>query len=322
MSEPVHSVSGKQPASPAVKPIVRVDDWTLAQGYRQCRQKAKRHFPELIWSIGNLPGEEHGAVSAILVHFHNGLKLADQRRVGVPNQDLVSELRDDLGDALAGRAVSLESAALADTVRRYGIPRQFLFEFVDGIDWLMRFPPPETWEDLLAIASRVGGSVVAAAMPIFEARDPAAALRAIPLGQALVVTSWLHSAARMARKGIQRLATRDFQDCEMPPGDLARRPAPKPLAWLARLYGHRIEQLLREAAPLLQSVNYDGARVVKTVTALCFAAANEVRLHPDSLISDGGILPESVVGRLRRRHFLGLAMELPFEVAGVHGDSH
>lgn len=277
----------------------------------------------MIWAISNLPAEEHGAISAILLHLQHGLALAAQSHPNVTNQDLVSDLRDDLGNALNGRAVSLELAALADTICRYRIPRQYLFEFVDGVDWLMRFPPPPTAEDLMDVATRVGGSVMAAAIQVFGAHDPAAIGPALKLGQALLITAWLGSAMADAKAGRQRLATADFHACDLQPSDLADRPPLKPLTWFARLQGHRIEQLLREAAPLLGYLNYDGARVVKALMAASFRAANNVRIQPQLLLDpEDGILSESALRKMKRRYFLGLSVELPFETVPANGQGH
>jgi len=290
-----------------------INEQAVENGYRSCRKLAKQHFQPVFWTISNLPAAEHGAVCALLMHLHRGLELASRGSSDALNQDQVAEFRDDLGDAIGGMCVSPELAALSDAHQRFNIPRQFVFEFIEGIDWLMRFPPPDSWEDLLAVASRIGGSIMAAACYVFQMNSAAGNHFAIRLGQALTVTWWLNTAGRDVRRSQQRLAIDDFEQSEMDPTALTGITAGQQLTWFARLYGHRIEQLLRDTAPLLDHLDYDGVRVAKALASVCFCAANNVRLHPEMLLKDG-IVTAADLRRLNTQHFLGLEPALPFSV--------
>lgn len=305
-----HRLSGP---STAVRTFVPLNEATIERGYRLCRQQARQRFPSLIWAISNLPGDEHGAVCALLGHLDAGLTMARQRQTELVNQDAIADLRDNLADALQGSCVSAELAALADTQQRFGLPLQFLFEFIEGVDWLMRFPAPETWEDVESVAARTGGALMAAAVGIVDGHGEAAIRPAVQLGQALMIAAWLDSLLVDMQAGIQRLATADFRECEIDPAGFTRMPAGKPVTWLARLYGHRLEQLLKGAAPLLHQVNYDGARVVKALAAIVFRLANNLRVQPELLLTTEGILTPTDLRSLKTRHFLGLEMEVPFE---------
>jgi phytoene/squalene synthetase len=299
--------------STAVRTFVPLNEATIERGYRLCRQQARQRFPSLIWAISNLPADEHGAVCTLLVHLDAGLAMARQRQTSLVNQDAIADLRDNLADALQGSCVTAELAALADTQQRCHLPLQFLFEFIEGVDWLMRFPAPETWEDVEAVAARTGGALMAAAAGIVEGRGEAAIRPAVQLGQALMIAAWVDGLLVDMQAGIQRLATADFRECEIDPAGFTRLTFGKPVTWLARLYGHRLEQLLRGAAPLLQHVNYDGKRVVKALAAVVFRLANNLRVHPELLLTTEGILAPADLRSLKTRHFLGLSMELPFE---------
>jgi phytoene/squalene synthetase len=311
-----HRLSG--PAA-GVRTFVPLTEATVERGYRLCRQQARKRFPALIWAISNLPADDHGAICALLVHLDSGLAMAGQRQTALLNQDAIADLRDNLADALQGSCVSAELAALADTQQRFRLPLQFLFEFIEGVDWLMRFPAPETWEDVEAVAARTGGALVAAAAGIFGGHGEAAIRPAVQLGQALMIAAWLDGLLVDMQAAIQRLATADFRECEIDPAGFTRMPFGKPVTWLARLYGHRLEGLLKGAGPLLQHVNYDGVRVVKALAAMVFRLANNLRVHPERLLTSEGIITPADLRSLQTRHFLGLEMEVPFEENAAHG---
>ncbi len=292
-----------------------IDDKSVERGYRACRKQAKQHFQPLIWTISNLPAAEHGAVCALLMHLHRGLELANSGSSEAKNQDQVAEFRDDLGDAIGGKCVSPELTALSDAHQRFNLPRQFVFEFIEGIDWMMRFPPPDTWEDLLSVAARIGGSIMADICHVLGLDSAEHTQHAIRLGQALTVTWWLNTVRRDIRRSQQRLAIDDFEQSEIDPTELIGRPMGQQLAWFARLYGHRVEVLLRESAPLLQHLDFDGVRVAKALASICFCAANNIRLHPEMLLDDDGIVTPNDMRRLCRKHFLGLEPDLPFSAS-------
>ncbi len=317
MSDPeIHAGTFEHSAiRPGFPPI---DDRVIAKGFRHCRQTIRRDFTSMAWAISNLPAAEHGAVCSLLVYLQRGMELAGQRATEQVNQDRIANWRLDLTDTFSGQAVSPELCALVVTQDLYRIPREFLYDFIEGIDWLMRFPPPEDWDALLPVATRTGGTIMAACAPILGSESSAATLPAMKLGQAITVCWWLQNLVTDLRRGIQRLATADFTECELSPSALLSRPAEKPLAWFARLHAHRIENLLRESEPLLEQLGYDGVRVVKSLIAVCFRASNNLRRRPECLVDDSGILPETDWKKLRTRHFLGLEPELPFEVRPKH----
>lgn len=312
--------SGPLPASqPRERVFLPPGDSVVEQGYRQCRRLAREAFSSLHWCCSNLPAAEYGAVATLVWHLHRGLELSRHRLEGAVNQDQIAEYRDDLGEAMQGRYVSVELAALADAQQRYGIPLQFLFEFFEGIDWLMRFPPPRDWDGVQSAAARTGGAIMAAAATVLGANPAAAAGPAVALGQALIITYWLDSLVVDLRAGLQRLADSDFAECELEQRRFPSIPMGKPVVWLARLYGHRLEQLLKTSAPLASHLSFDGARVAGALTAICFRAATNLRVSPERLLTAEGILTPADLRRLRLRYFLGLDLEVPFEAPAAHG---
>jgi hypothetical protein len=170
----------------------------------------------------------------------------------------------------------------------------------------------------LPIATRTGGSIVAACCPILGAEKTEAIPYALKLGQALMICWWLSRAVHDVRLGIQRLATADFSECELVPQDLLGRPSEKPLAWFTRLHAHRIETLIKESAPLLNQPSYDGVRVVKTLCAICYRISNNLRINPTCILDSDGVLAESDWKKMRTRHFLGLELDVPFELPSDH----
>jgi phytoene synthase len=95
----------------------------------------------------------------------------------------------------------IEDRALAEVVRRHGLPRPLLDALLDGFAWDAQGRAYNTLEDLHGYGARVAGSVGAMMCWIMGARGAQALARACELGVAMQLTNIARDVGEDARKG-------------------------------------------------------------------------------------------------------------------------
>jgi len=114
----------------------------------------------------------------------------------------VASLRARLDRVYAGEPASgAVDRPLADTVRRFAIPRATLDALLDGMQWDVDQRRYETEDDLEAYAARVAGSVGAMMAALMGARSADMVARACDLGVAMQYTNIARDVGEDARGG-------------------------------------------------------------------------------------------------------------------------
>ncbi len=91
--------------------------------------------------------------------------------------------------------------ALADTVRRFAIPRTLLEALLEGLEWDAAGRAYDTLSELYAYAARVAGSVGAMMAALMGARSATLVARACDLGVAMQLTNIARDVGEDARLG-------------------------------------------------------------------------------------------------------------------------
>ena len=90
---------------------------------------------------------------------------------------------------------------LADTVRRFSVPRGAFDALLEGFEWDLEGRRYETLADVEAYGERVAGSVGAMMAALMDVRDPAMAERACDLGVAMQLTNIARDVGEDAANG-------------------------------------------------------------------------------------------------------------------------
>ncbi len=123
----------------------------------------------------------------------------------------VAEWRTELTCALAGAPTRPVTIALADAVRRFGIPVVHLGEIIDGVTMDLEHRRYETFDQLRRYCYHVAAAVGLAALPIFGCRDPQSRVYAEALGIALQLTNILRDIPEDAERGRIYLPLEDLR---------------------------------------------------------------------------------------------------------------
>ena len=186
--------------------------------------------------------------------------LADDLAPDRPRRDALAAWRAELEHALGGggqrtrrdagdNRVSLP--ALADAVRRFGIPHEQLRAVIDGVEMDLDRHRYETFDELQQYCQRVASAVGLACIHVWGFRGPEAFEPARKAGIALQVTNILRDLKEDAAAGRVYLPLEDLRDCGYSVEDLLAGVVNEPFFRLMRLEIDRAEQFYRDGAELM-----------------------------------------------------------------------
>ena len=107
---------------------LQIDDHVLDLGYKNCKASAKHFFGPYLWMISNMTGHHRRGMDALLAHLARVSGFLDLLSADGLPLETWANYRSEVSRALAGQCRKSELAALADTVNRFQIPRQFIFD--------------------------------------------------------------------------------------------------------------------------------------------------------------------------------------------------
>ncbi len=160
-----------------------------------------------------LPLERRHAMYAIYAFCREVDDIADGPDSDAVKQSELREWRAEVERLYAGNPTRPATHALADPVRRFGLPREEFLAIIDGMEMDLEeamFAPDGT--RLRLYCRRVAGAVGLLSLHAFGADEPEAQVFALALGEALQLTNILRDVAEDAEQGRLYL-----------PGDLLRR---------------------------------------------------------------------------------------------------
>jgi 15-cis-phytoene synthase len=142
-------------------------------------------------------------------------------------------------------------AALAETICRFKIPRQYFEDLILGLEMDLRLDAGElryrTFDDLAVYCYRVAGTIGLIAIEIFGYRDPQARDYALNLGQALQLVNIIRDVQSDARRGRVYLPAEDLERFEVTRDSLARGEHTSAFVELMQFEGDRARESFKAA---------------------------------------------------------------------------
>jgi len=241
---------------------------TLAADREACAEVLRRSGSSFSLPIRLLPAEKRWGTTALYAFCRRADDIVDDASDPQAAVDDLEGFRGALCKALAGEAVSDPILrAVADTVRRFGVPERTLFDVLDGVQMDLAHAGFETFADLEEYCRRVASAVGLAAIHVwgFHTRDALPAAHAC--GLAFQLTNILRDISEDRARGRVYLAREDFRTCGCSPDDLAARPVHPGIARVLTLYQTRTENSFRQAAGLDRMLSTDGRLAFRAMFA-------------------------------------------------------
>jgi phytoene synthase len=174
----------------------------LDGAYDYCQELTRREAKNFYYGFMLLPNGQRRAIYAAYAFARACDDIAD---AGLPLDEAKSQLaayRRSLEECLAGRPQGQVFEALQQTVEKYGVPQQYLFDLVSGVEMDLTRSRYETFDELKGYCYHVASVVGLISIEIFgytggeEARGYAA-----DLGIALQLTNILRDIHEDAGRG-------------------------------------------------------------------------------------------------------------------------
>lgn len=175
-----------------------VDRRAVDDAYRHCAELTREHSRTFYMSSGLLPGEMRSAARALYAFCRITDDIVDQPGGDVAIEARLNELqqwrRNSLESNHNGAALSpdeLPILAWTDTRARYGIPKTYAEQLIEGVAQDLTHDRYETFDDLAHYCYLVASTVGLMTMHIVGYAGPQAIPYAIKLGVALQLTNIL-----------------------------------------------------------------------------------------------------------------------------------
>jgi phytoene synthase len=180
--------------------ISRNDAASLDADYEHCAQVTRRSRSSFYYAFILLPSERRRALHAVYAFCRFIDDIADDEAIREPAL-LLLRWREELDRVYSGAPTRALSRALADSARRFKIPRELFEEIINGVEMDLSRKRYQTWEELRPYCYRVASALGLICIEIFGYSNPSAKLYAENLGLALQLTNILRDVREDAERG-------------------------------------------------------------------------------------------------------------------------
>ena len=176
------------------------DGASLDADYERCAQITRRSRSSFYYAFILLPPQRRRALHAVYAFCRFIDDIADDEAIREPAL-LLRRWREELDRVYAGVPTRALSRALADSARRFKIPRELFEEIINGVEMDLSRKRYQSWEDLRPYCYRVASALGLICIEIFGYRNPSAKSYAENLGLALQLTNIVRDVGEDAARG-------------------------------------------------------------------------------------------------------------------------
>jgi phytoene synthase len=180
--------------------VSRRDGASLDADYEHCAQVTRRSRSSFYYAFILLPPERRRALHAVYAFCRFIDDIADDEAIREPAL-LLKRWREELDRVYSGAPTRALSRALADSARRFKIPRELFEEIINGVEMDLSRKRYQTWEELRPYCYRVASALGLICIEIFGYSNPSAKLYAENLGLALQLTNIMRDVREDAERG-------------------------------------------------------------------------------------------------------------------------
>lgn len=299
---------------------LQIDTQVLELGYKNCKASAKHFFGPYLWMISNMTGHHRQGMEAVLAHLARVSSFLELLSTDGLPLETWADYRSEVSQALAGQCRKSELAALADTVDRFNIPRQFIFDPINAADSRIRNQSFKTFDQYAAFTSQLGGSPMGAFMQIFEIRAEPQWWQSLAIrsGQAALQAHLLSTFVHDLQQGQMYIPQCELNACRVDLAAVQEGEADKSFRHFCRVQASRIEAKLEELGQLVRFVEFDGQRVLTSFLAYFCNLLFKIKADPSSLFDPEGPVSQREMFKYKAKHWMGIQAK----VACIQEEEH
>jgi phytoene synthase len=251
----------------------------LGASYRFCASVARREAKNFYYSFLLLPPRRKRAMCVLYAFLRRTDDLADGPGSAAEKRTAIGAWRAELDRVLGGDAGRWPGfAALADTVRRHGLPRRYIEAVIDGVEMDIEPRPFLTFDELYRYCYRVASAVGLSCLHIWGYRSSAGRAEALAeaCGVALQLTNIVRDVKQDALDGRVYLPQEDLDRFGIVRKDLMADRPDAPTRRLLAFEAQRAYAYYDQSAPLVDLVAPVGRPGLRAIVGIYRALLNEV----------------------------------------------
>jgi phytoene synthase len=231
----------------------------LAADHRTCAEVLRASASSFAAPIALLPVAKRRGTTALYAFCRRADDIVDDAADPATARQALAAFAVTVAEALdGGRVDDPVVRALADTVRRFGVPRGSIDAILEGVRMDLDRNRYETFADLEEYCRRVASAVGVAAIHIWGFTDPAAVAVAHDVGLAFQLTNILRDVPEDLARGRIYLPAADFRAAGCTMDDLIAGRSDPGFSRLAALECDRAAACFARGARLDRMLTTDG----------------------------------------------------------------
>ena len=164
---------------------------TLEESYAYCTDLTRRRARNFYYAFITLPKEKRKAIYAAYAFCRLSDDYSDEEIPLDEKAALLTGLHRELDEAFEGNPESPLFVALLDSCRKFGIPKDYFHEIINGVEMDLVTNSYQSFEDLYQYCYHVASVVGLVSIEIFEYTDSRAKEFATDMGIAMQLTNIL-----------------------------------------------------------------------------------------------------------------------------------
>lgn len=225
-------------------------DDTLAADYARCAEIARRSSSNFYYAFMLLPAERRRALYAVYAFCRFVDDIADDESIR-DGRVLLARWREELDRVYRGAPTRGISRALADSAKRFNIPRERFEEVIAAMEMDLTRKRYATFDELRVYCYGAASAVGLICIEIFGYNNPAAKIYAEKLGIACQLTNILRDVREDAARGRIYLPLEDLARFGVSEDDILRGVYNENFVRLMQFEAERAQDFYREAEAAL-----------------------------------------------------------------------
>ncbi|MHB8900729.1 MAG: phytoene/squalene synthase family protein [Thermoguttaceae bacterium] len=263
----------------------------LRASYDECRRVTRESHSNFVPCFRLLSGKRRRAMEALYAFMRHTDDLVDGKMPAAEASRALTRWRAEVAAALSGgdwpaggNAAILP--ALADTVRQFAIPSDYLLAAIDGAEMDLSKNRYGTFEELEEYCYRVASVVGLACLRTwgYRGEDPSEAAQAC--GLAFQLTNILRDLREDYERGRVYLPQEDFERFGYPEETLVRGGYGEEFESLMRFEIERVEGYYHEATKLAAGLGWEGRRIFVMMIRVYYRLLKSIEAEPARVLSE------------------------------------
>ncbi|QDT66152.1 All-trans-phytoene synthase [Calycomorphotria hydatis] len=259
-----------------------VDARELAESYRHCVKLARRRAGNFYFSFLTLPRQLRHEMCALYAYMRECDDIADDEAVPIDvRRERLQTWRAEVADALeTGNSQHPALPAFVDVVRRRRIPREYLFDVIEGVGSDLEPVEITTFSELEQYCYRVAGVVGLCCIHIWGFRDERAIQPAIDCGLAFQLTNIIRDVREDALSGRCYLPSEELAQFGCDQQDFTAKEMTKATRSLIEFQIDRAQDCYQRAGQLFESIDPAGHSVLAAMLGIYGQLLNKISRDP------------------------------------------